>query len=113
MSTIIILVLVCALVGGLANALLAWLKEKPLPPFDGGSFAASAIVSLGAAAAIAVGFNYSGITNIVLACLGAFIAGMGGNGLVSGVAGAVVSKPAGFMLGAWHRRVANVSPPAK
>lgn len=104
MSTgIIILVVLFALLGGVANALLAWLNQKPRPLFDWGSFAAAFIVALGAAAAIAEGFNYAGITNNVLACIGAFLSGMGINSAVAHVSKAFAKN--GFMLGHVHLKI--------
>lgn len=114
---LILLVFIFALLGAIANAMLAWLNQKPRPPFDGGSFAASFIVSVAAAVGIAEVFNYAGVTNTTLACFGAFLSGMGGNGVVGGIAGAIVQKqvpatvPAAvksrpqFILGYFYRRV--------
>lgn len=94
MSTgIILLVTLFALLGGLAAAMLVWLNQKPRPPFDVGSFAASFIISLAAAFGIAETFNYLAITNTALACFAAFLSGMGGNTLIGGVAGAVLNRP--------------------
>lgn len=118
MSTnIILLVTLFAFLGGVANAILAWLSQKPRPPFDSGSFTVSLIISLAAGFGIAETFNYASVTNNILACFAAFISGMGGNGLISGIAGAVVSKPSPstinlqsvlrgrFIWGAFYRRI--------
>lgn len=94
MSTqIILMVTLFALLGGLANALLTWLNQKPRPPFDPGSFAASFIICLATAFGIAETFNYSGVTNLALAYFAAFLAGMGGQGAIGGIAGAIIKRP--------------------
>lgn len=76
-NTAIILIGSSAVIGGILNSLLGWLRSDPPEPFNFRKAGASLIVNILGAVAIAIGFNYSGITNIWLACLGALMAGAG------------------------------------
>jgi hypothetical protein len=106
MSTaIIILVAFFAWLGAVANAFLQWASQSPRPPLSGVSVLTALIVSAGTAAGIAEGFNYSGITNNALSCIGAFLSGMGLTAAISGVAGAFIKSIA-------PHAPAKISPPS-
>lgn len=92
MDLMIILVVIFAFLGGIAIALLAWSKQTPPEPFDMRKFIPSLIAAIIGAVGIAAVFNYSGITNTYLACIGAFLAGAGVTSGVSNVSGAQAAR---------------------
>lgn len=85
----IIFVCLAALVGGIANSLIGWAKQSPPEAWDGRKFITSFIGSLIGAVVIAMGFNYSGISNIIMACFASFLAGAGVQSGLVNISGAI------------------------
>jgi hypothetical protein len=88
----IVLIAVFALGGGFLNSVLGWVKSDPPEPFNVRKFAASMIANIFGAAVITTGFDFSGISNIWLACIGALMAGAGVVSAAKNVAGAYTMK---------------------
>lgn len=91
-NLLILLVLVFAFLGGVANTLLGWAKQVPPEAFDWRKFITSLVTAIIGAGGIAAVFNYSGVTNAVLACIAAFLSGAGVVSGISNVSGAVAAR---------------------
>jgi hydrogenase/urease accessory protein HupE len=91
-TLVIIMVALFALLGGIANGMLAWARQNPPEPFDLRKFLVSFITAFIAAVGIAAVFDYANIKSIALAYLGAFLSGAGATSAVSNISGAIAMR---------------------
>ena len=88
----IVIILLFAFLGGILNSLMGWAKQVPPEPFDVRKFITAFISAILGSASITAIFDFSGITNIWLAALGALLSGAGVTSVVGNVSGSIAAR---------------------
>jgi len=89
LTVFVILVFLAAFLGGIVTAIMGWVSTTE--PFIGRKFLTSVVKSFIGAAVIAVAFDYSGTTSIIL-LLAAFLSGAGVDAGIKRVTDAIKSN---------------------